>query len=495
VKMLSTVSWVRRGAATSDPISQHVSKDEMNELISKQEGMQLEDKGEDSEDEGDQEMEVDRKLPKDKRESKFLDELNMDGYDDEPEGAEMFLGGRKLYVYDDNNQDPYVTVPDDDDESDEEDNVIHDTDSLICVGRTEGEHSSLDVYLYDESKASLFVHHELNLPAYPLSTAWIDCNPTDYNTPGNFVAVGTFEPGIEIWNLDVLDVLEPVCTLGGRAEPDADRIIELREKAKKNKKAKKKLKQELLGKIKENSHSDAVLSLCWHPAVRNRLCSGSADHSIKIWDINTQQNTQTINLHQDKVQSLDFNGTEPSILLTGGYDRKVGVVDIRAVEAARTVTVDADIECVRWSKLKPFLFLASTESGNVFCYDARNLDKPLFTLSAHDKPCSSVSWCATADMFATASVDQTIKLWELKDNKPNMIVSKNLNLGPVFCMSFDQYSTPYTLTAGGDKGMLGVWDTTENYEVTRRFINPNAPPPEPEEEKESKKKNRPRHKK
>lgn len=32
----------------------------------------------------------------------------------------MFLGGRKLYVFDDNDKDPYVTVPDDDDESDEE---------------------------------------------------------------------------------------------------------------------------------------------------------------------------------------------------------------------------------------------------------------------------------------------------------------------------------------------------------------------------------------
>lgn len=32
--------------------------------------------------------------------------------------------------------------------------------------------------------------------------------------------MGTFEPGIEIWNLDVLDPLEPTATLGGFKEKD-----------------------------------------------------------------------------------------------------------------------------------------------------------------------------------------------------------------------------------------------------------------------------------
>lgn len=31
----------------------------------------------------------------------------------------------------------------------------------------------------------------------------------------SYCAVGTFEPAIEIWNLDVLDPLEPTATLGG----------------------------------------------------------------------------------------------------------------------------------------------------------------------------------------------------------------------------------------------------------------------------------------
>jgi periodic tryptophan protein 1 len=32
---------------------------------------------------------------------------------------------------------------------------------------------------------------------------------------GNLVAVGSFEAGIEIWDLDVVGTLEPVVVLGG----------------------------------------------------------------------------------------------------------------------------------------------------------------------------------------------------------------------------------------------------------------------------------------
>lgn len=34
----------------------------------------------------------------------------------------------------------------------------------------------------------------------------------------SYCAIGTFEPAIEIWNLDVLDPLEPTATLGGHKE-------------------------------------------------------------------------------------------------------------------------------------------------------------------------------------------------------------------------------------------------------------------------------------
>lgn len=63
--------------------------------------------------------------------------------------------------------------------------------------------------------SNLYVHHDILLPAFPLAVAWLDCNPQGSTDAGNYAAVGTMSPGIEIWDLDVADSVEPLASLGG----------------------------------------------------------------------------------------------------------------------------------------------------------------------------------------------------------------------------------------------------------------------------------------
>jgi periodic tryptophan protein 1 len=71
----------------------------------------------------------------------------------------------------------------------------------------------LEVHVYEQQTGNLFVHHDIPLPSFPLCLAHGDISPN--GSAGNFCAVGTFGPGIEVWNLDVLNALEPSCILGG----------------------------------------------------------------------------------------------------------------------------------------------------------------------------------------------------------------------------------------------------------------------------------------
>lgn len=54
-------------------------------------------------------------------------------------------------------------------------------------------------------------------------------------------------------------------------------------------------------KWKEGSHTDSVLSLSLNLNHKNILASGSADCSLKIWDITKAKNIHTSSHHQGRV--------------------------------------------------------------------------------------------------------------------------------------------------------------------------------------------------
>jgi periodic tryptophan protein 1 len=511
--MISTAIFIPRGVAKEVPDRVEISPEELEMLIEKSNNMTLNDgddtKGDadmdndsdaDNNSDNDGDMNVDMKQGLDNsrrtrgkkaggkeieilermaeaeaaKEEAFLKELNMTDYDKEEEGATVFLSGANLTVFGSNSADPYITIPDEEDESDDEDLMLKPTDALLCVGRTEEEHSTIEFYVYDETTQNLYVHHDFVIPSFPLCLEWMGADPRSHvaeaDRTQNFLAIGTFQPQIEIWNLDVLDVLEPVATLGGRDAPVAP-PAENKSKKKKKKKKKKNLKETLLGKLKEGSHADAVMCMNWHPQHVNRLCSGSADKTIKLWDITTQKCMTTLTHHNDKVQAVKWNPSEPSVLLSGAYDRTVVMCDTRNNSSIKA-KVDADIEAVAWNPHQSNQFFATTENGTVTCHDARKInDKPIFTIGAHSKPCTAIAInCAVPNYFATASIDKTVKLWDMTDNKVQMVASREMQVGSVFSMNFERNTkSPFLLVAGGNKGKVAVWDTTENDNVRSRY--------------------------
>ncbi|CAI5703412.1 hypothetical protein KXD40_003679 [Peronospora effusa] len=483
--MISALVWVPKGASRRIPEKLKFTDDEMK-MLSKaalEEEVDEQNAMEEAMEAEDAAAEVQES--QDEKDSTGLPaSFKMNEYDEEDDDAAIknYIGAGAGAIEDDEEEDEVDGMSSDDDvvamqdeenddqddelEIDKEDVEIRPTDSVILVANTEEDFSSIEVQVYDDENGALYVHHEINLPAFPLCMAWMDCAPVPLDprtgpVDGSFVAVGTFKPGIEIWDLNVMDVLEPSATLGGE-QNDKLRDVAMPKMSKRRKNCKTVLQP--------GSHQDSVMALDWNSSHRNMLASGSADSTVKVWDITTQKCLYTMAHHSNKVQSVRWNPAETTVLASASFDRKIVVLDGRQPDAFSKFQLSAEVESIAWMPHNPSTIVASAEDGVVVGFDVRvNGSTPLFRFDAHASAVSAISFSAQVPgLMATAGVDKTVKLWDLNDNTPVCVTSKEMNVGELFTLSFYQDS-PFMLGVGGSKGVLALWDTSENEGVERRF--------------------------
>ena len=418
-----------------------------------------------------------------------LQEYDLDHYDDDVvdedgEPMAMFGNARALAYHESNADDPYITMEDneEDDEAREELQILA-TDNMVVSGKVEDEVAYLEVYVYEDEADNLYVHHDIMLPAIPLCVEWLDIpvgktvtgQSVDQSSKANFVAVGTFDPDIEIWDLDTVDCMYPNAILGkgnedGKAE-DGKAEADDGKKKKKRKRSKK---------ANDDYHVDAVLSIAANRNHRTLLASSSADKTIKLWDLSTLKCAKSYSYHTDKVCSITWHPKETTVLLSGSYDRTVVAADMRAPDAkAPCWGVESDVETVRWDPHDSKYFFVTTESGVVHYHDTRVVPSapekstPVWKLQAHDQAvCSFDVNPIIPGFLVTGSTDKEVKLWNVQPSEPSMVVSRDLGVGKVFSTTFaPDAAVGFRLAVAGSKGAVQVWDTSTNAAVRNTFAN------------------------
>ncbi|APA09030.1 hypothetical protein SS1G_02902 [Sclerotinia sclerotiorum 1980 UF-70] len=502
MSMITATAWVPRGFAAPFPTKYNFDEEEFQRIADLAK-LQLDDANEDLEeaqntaengadpdamvdDEGSDDEAVSKGVKSKAEEDDDLKEYDLDHYDDDVEedkeggeGMGMFGNVKSLAYHESNEEDPYITMAGnaEDEDEDREELQILATDNMLLAAKIEDEVAHLEVYVYEDEADNLYVHHDIMLPAIPLCLEWLDLpvgKPSvDKDSRANFVAVGTFDPDIEIWDLDTVDCMYPNAILGqGGQNKGGD---EGAKKKKKNKKSKK---------ANDKFHVDAVLSLAANRHHRNLLASSSADKTVKLWDLHTTTCAKSYTHHTDKVCSLAWHPKESTVLLSGSYDRTVVAADMRAPDAkAPRWGVESDVENVRWDPHDPNYFYVSTESGVIHFHDIRKAPanptatKPVWMLQAHDDSVSAFDINPTIPGFlATGSGDKQVKLWNIQPTGPTMVVSRDLDVGKVFSTTFaPDEEVSFRLAVAGSKGLVQVWDCSTNPGVRRAFADRVAP--------------------
>lgn len=379
------------------------------------------------------------------------------------------------------------------DEDELEDLVIRPTDALIVAAKSGDDASTLEVHLFDDDPDAsdseegpyvphTYVHHDLVLPVLPLCTAYTNLSMDDECV--NLVAVGMFTPGIDIWDIDRVNNLEPVVSLGGYERHVYSSIADAADARSQNKKKKKKPKL----RLKEDSHKDAVMCLSWNNVQREYLASGSADCAVKIWDIESAHCASTLDHHSDKVQAVAFHPSEAAMLLTGSFDKTVHLVDVRKPDKNLSWSVETDVESCQWGAgPSAGLVVVTTEDGFATVFDPRKaqVGKPNSHLArwrAHKGAASALSVSQDVPgLVVTGGVDKMVKVWDVSSvvegNPGELVYERPSKAGALFALSLcplsqkETNTSPFVIAFGGAQGALRVADLAVESEAVRdRFI-------------------------
>jgi len=382
-----------------------------------------------------------------------LEEFNMDEYDEgEEDGGMQFFSVLNADGEVAHEPDPYMQGGGDSDSDSNSFFEIGAQDKVFVAVSCEEDACNLELYVFDEDEASMYVHHDVMLGAYPLCVEWMD---SAAGSEGNFAAIGLIDHTIQIWDLDVIDVMEPMLMLG----------------PKKKAKAKRKGAAPRVGGAK--AHDGPVL--CLHGSTFNRsvLSSGSADETVKVWDVSSNSCVHTYNHHSSKVQCVRWHPTEQAVLLSAAFDRRLALLDVRQPGQAAMAPLPAEAESAIWRRHRPFECLASVDNGSLACYDVRKVankapeaEMVLWSVQAHDAACTGVQDCPSQDCLVTCGLDGSAKVWSSPGTSPKMVLQKNLQAGPLFaCQSSAE--APALFCFGGKCPVM--WDLTSEAILTDAF--------------------------
>nr|CDJ82924.1 SAC3 GANP Nin1 mts3 eIF-3 p25 and WD40 repeat domain containing protein [Haemonchus contortus] len=449
VIMISDIAWIQRGVAKKTPDKVKLDEAQMRQLI---EGSAPDTSDVESDNDGEAEA---------KREPGVRGSAANEGTDNceeaemveakEEDEAKPESGMRGIAMYASNADDPYVTLHVDSDEEEKEEIEVNPDDNLVVLAKIDRDNYTLDVFLYNEENEDWYCHHDYILDAPPLCLEPIQHDPgNDETGKGNLISVGTMEPVINIWDLDIMNSVEPVVSLGSKS---------------KGRRKKRDGSQQ--------GHSDAVLGLAWNRITTHVLASGGADKQIVLWDLDEAKAAQVIPERDGEVQALSWHPAEASFILTGTLGGTVEVIDCRENTGSSSAmwNLGAQVEQVRWNHFNPFSAFVATDDGTLRHIDMRKPGEILWEGHAHDGSVGGLTLSATVrGLLVTVGHDQMLCVWKVQDDGSIAKVHSEMqHVGPLHAAQFNPDVATVCCIGGSLNDLVKLVDVGKKESVLKAF--------------------------
>ncbi|EFJ07495.1 hypothetical protein SELMODRAFT_269383 [Selaginella moellendorffii] len=154
-----------------------------------------------------------------------------------------------------------------------------------------------------------------------------------------------------------------------------------------------------------------------------RLITGSADQSVKLWDVETGTQLHTFNF-VSPARAVDFaEGDKLAVISTDPFMESVSAIHIKSVESSglqqgsiKTFTGPTGrINRVVWGPLNKTIISAGEDTViRIWDVETGEVIKKTDKENGHSRAITSLSLSADGSHFITGSQDKTAKLWDTR---------------------------------------------------------------------------------
>ncbi|MGA1409268.1 MAG: NACHT domain-containing protein [Prochlorotrichaceae cyanobacterium] len=156
--------------------------------------------------------------------------------------------------------------------------------------------------------------------------------------------------------------------------------------------------------------------VCLAVSPSNKLLAIGSDAVIEIWDIETFKTIETLTEHTDFVNTLEFSPSGKT-LISGSADFTLKVWDIDVKDGSRCVKT---LQCLgEWITSVSFdisgnKLISGSDDGGVRLWDVETGDR-INMLHTHEKAVYDVKLIGSKNLAVSSSGDGTIKLWNTQE--------------------------------------------------------------------------------
>ena len=154
-------------------------------------------------------------------------------------------------------------------------------------------------------------------------------------------------------------------------------------------------------------HTGAVRSIAL--SANGQLASGSSDNTVKLWNLNSGRQ-RTFLGHTNRVLAVALS-PDGQILTSGSVDKTLKVWNLSSGKLLHNFSENS--HWVNSVAISPDGRIVAGAVGNIIKIWDLHTGELLHTLSGHSSDITSISFSADGKQLASASRDQTIKIWQV----------------------------------------------------------------------------------